>query len=46
VEDLMHNIHYIIDNREIRRIAEKTTEIFIWKNKKKRPLVRTTIFDV
>jgi ribonuclease J len=29
VEDLMHNIHYIIDNREIRRIAEKTTEIFI-----------------
>jgi ribonuclease J len=35
-----------INNNEIRKIAENTTEFFIWKNKKKRPLVRTTVFDV
>jgi hypothetical protein len=37
---------YAINNNEIRRITENTTEFFIWKNKKKKPLVRTTIFDL
>jgi hypothetical protein len=40
-----HN-SYNINNNEIRHIAEKTTEFYIWKNKKKKPLVRTTVFDV
>jgi hypothetical protein len=35
-----------INNNEIRKIAENTTEFFIWKNKKKKPLVRTTVFDI
>jgi hypothetical protein len=37
---------HIINNNEIRRIVENTTEMFIWKNKRKKPLVRTTVFDV
>jgi hypothetical protein len=35
----------VIDNNEIRYIAKNTTEFFVWKNKKKKPLVRTTVFD-
>jgi hypothetical protein len=35
-----------INNNEIRRIAENTVGFFIWKNKKKKPLVRTTVFDL
>jgi ribonuclease J len=46
VEDMMKKINHNINNSEIRKIAENTTEFFVWKNKKKRPLVRTTVFDV
>ena len=35
-----------IDNLKIRKIAEQTITYFIYKNKHKRPLVQTTIFDV
>jgi hypothetical protein len=42
----MHRSSHIIDNKEIRKVVENTTEYFIWKNKKKRPLVRTTVFDL
>jgi hypothetical protein len=37
---------FTINNNEIRKIAENTTEFFVWKNKKKKPLVRTTVFDL
>ncbi|MDR0674722.1 MAG: ribonuclease J [Mycoplasmataceae bacterium] len=46
VENAMKRREHIINNNEIRRITENTTEFFIWKNKKKKPLVRTTVFDV
>ncbi|MDR2823427.1 MAG: ribonuclease J [Mycoplasmataceae bacterium] len=46
VESAMIKRDHNINNNEIRKIAENTTEFFIWKNKKKRPLVRTTVFDV
>jgi hypothetical protein len=46
VESAMNKLHHNINNSEIRKIAENTTEFFIWKNKRKRPLVRTTVFDV
>jgi hypothetical protein len=46
VENAMQRMHHIINNNEIRKIAENTTEYFIWKNKKKHPLVRTTVFDL
>jgi hypothetical protein len=42
----MNRSNYIINNNEIRRIAENTTEFYIWQNKKKKPLVRTTVFYV
>jgi hypothetical protein len=42
----MKRKNYNVNNNEIRKIAENTTGIFVWKNKKKKPLVRTTIFDV
>jgi mRNA degradation ribonuclease J1/J2 len=29
----------------IKKICEKTVEYFIWKNKKKKPLVRTSFFE-
>ncbi|MDR0857026.1 MAG: ribonuclease J [Mycoplasmataceae bacterium] len=35
-----------ITNKDVARLTERTVEFFIWKNKKKRPLVRTTIFEV
>jgi hypothetical protein len=34
-----------VNNDEIRKIVESTTDFFVWKDKKKKPLVRTTIFD-
>ncbi|MDR1991754.1 MAG: ribonuclease J [Mycoplasmataceae bacterium] len=46
IEASMKRKDYAINNNEIRRITENTTEFFIWKNKKKKPLVRTTIFDL
>lgn len=46
VESAMQRMSHIINNNEIRKIAENTTEYFIWKNKKKHPLVRTTVFDL
>lgn len=46
VESAMQRMHHVINNNEIRKIAENTTEYFIWKNKKKHPLVRTTVFDL
>jgi ribonuclease J len=46
IEKSMHAKNYPINNNEIRKIAEHTTEFFVWKNKKKKPLVRTTIFDI
>jgi hypothetical protein len=46
VENAMNRRDHTINNNEIRRIAENTTEFFVWKNKKKKPLVRTTVFDV
>ncbi|MDR1234992.1 MAG: ribonuclease J [Mycoplasmataceae bacterium] len=46
VEAAMKRKDYNINNNEIRRIAENTTGFFIWKNKKKKPLVRTTVFDI
>jgi ribonuclease J len=42
----MQKISRPIENNEIKGIVEKTTDFFIWKNKKKRPLVRTAIFDI
>jgi len=45
IEQAMNNKKVNITNNEIRKISENTTEFFIWKNKKKKPLVRTTIFD-
>lgn len=35
-----------IDNLKIRKIVEQTITYFIYKNKHKKPLVQTTIFDV
>jgi hypothetical protein len=35
-----------IENGDIRKIAEKTAEYFIWRNKKKKPLIRVTSFDL
>lgn len=35
-----------IDNLKIRKIVEQTITYFIYKNKHKKPLVQTTIFDI
>ena len=36
----------VIDNLRIRKIVEQTITYFIYKNKHKRPLVQTSIFDL
>jgi hypothetical protein len=36
----------LLDNKEIRKIVENITDFYIWKNKKKRPLIRVTVFDL
>jgi mRNA degradation ribonuclease J1/J2 len=34
----------IIDEDEIKKNVQSTVEFFIWKNKKRKPLVKTIIF--
>lgn len=46
IEELMKSKDVPINNNDIRRICENTASSFIWRHKKKRPLVRTTIFDL
>jgi ribonuclease J len=46
VESALARMPHVINNNEIRKITKNTTEYFVWKNKKKHPLVRTTIFDL
>jgi hypothetical protein len=35
-----------ITDAEIKKVSESTTDLFIWKYKLKKPLIRTTIFDL
>ncbi len=46
IEELMNKQQSPINNNEIRKICENVAGSFIWRHKKKRPLIRTTIFDV
>ena len=46
IEELMNKQQSSINNNEIRKICENVAGSFIWRHKKKRPLIRTTIFDV
>lgn len=46
IEELMNKQETPINNNEIRKICENVASSFIWRHKKKRPLIRTTIFDV
>lgn len=46
IEKNMNQTNEPINSNSIRKIVENTTDYFIWKNKKKHPLIRTTIFDI
>ncbi len=46
IEELMGKQQNPINNNEIRKICENVASSFIWRHKKKHPLIRTTIFDV
>ena len=45
VEHQIRNVKFI-NNNMLRRIVANTAQFYIWSNKRKKPLIRTTIFNV
>lgn len=45
IEEAMQKSSNPIENAEIRKICEVVASSFIWKHKRKKPLIRTTIFE-
>jgi mRNA degradation ribonuclease J1/J2 len=41
----MDNSNVAISNDEINRIVKSNVDYFIWQNKKKKPIVKTIIFE-
>ncbi len=45
IENFLANANYI-NNDYVKKLVANTAQFFIWSNKKKKPLIRTTIFDI
>ena len=45
IQQEMNNSNRIITNNDIRLISERIIQTLVWRNKKKKPIVRVTVFD-